>query len=189
MSSALAVAFAAIAAFGGLAGFSAWRRVRSQNRVDNANASVTEATAADKWEKLYGTLQDRVLALETERQEMRAEAALLREAASNAEASAADARLQAQRSRTEKAEAETKVAELEAELARSIARAREERHALRGEFETWMRHHEAERVEERAAYETRIQLLEDRVETLSAQLGQYERRRTSRRHGDEQAAN
>lgn len=190
MSGAIAVVIAAI---GSLAGLSAMIRVRAQNRVDDANASVTEATAADKWEKLYSALQDRVQSLEKEREEMRAAAAELRESASNAEASAADARLEAQRARTEKAQAETqkaaaqtRVAELEAELARSIAAAREERHKLRNEFETWMRSHEAERVTERAAYEKRIQLLEDRVETLSAQLGVVERRhRTDRRNGDD----
>lgn len=160
MNGALTVLFGAIAALGGITGLVSWRRVRAQNRLDNATAENTEADAVKKWQQLYDDLQERVEAME-------GQAAALRDLARGAEASAAAARLEAQRARTEKAEAETRVAELEAELARSIASASEERHALRGEFEEYMRRMEVERLHERQKYEQRIAQLEARVEALS----------------------
>lgn len=155
-------------------GFVAYFRAPSQNRADAAKAGLDEADAVGRWQDLYEGLQERLEVVEQQ-------AAHLRDLARQAEASAASARLEAQKARTQKSEAETRVAELEAELARAIASASEERHALRGEFEAYMRKQDAERLVEREKYEIRIAQLEERVETLSAQLGQTERRGTERR--------
>lgn len=175
-------------------GLVAFLRYRSQNRVDDANAGISEADAVGRWQSLYDALQTRVGHMETdmtlllEKDRAReTEMSSLRDAARAAEASAAEARLEASRARTAKAESDTRVAELEADLARALKEAGDERHALRTDFAEYRIEQEQRELAMRqefearsTAYEATIADLTARVETLSAQLGN-DRRSTDRR--------
>lgn len=146
-----------------LGGLVAFLRYRSQNAVDDANAVQVLAQSANSiYEDSIGALKSRV-------DDMAAQMSELRDRARAAEAAAAEAAAEAARFRVGQAE-------VQAELARVIAEAGTQRHALAGEITA--------RDVKIANLEHEVRSLREELSTLRAQMGESERRAKARRNDD-----
>lgn len=155
------LAILGVLAGGGLIGV--FLRYRSQNRVDDAESTSTLATAAAS---IY---KDSMDALQARVEDMASQMADLRDRARSAEAAAAEAAAEAARFRTGQAE-------VQAELARVIAEAGVQRHALQNEITA--------RDVRISNLERELAAVREELATLRARLGESERRSRPRRSGD-----
>lgn len=159
---------------------------RHEHRQRDAEASHTEADTehiraeteqakaetAQNWQTVYektiDAFEERVAAMEREMSQ-------LRDHARSAEAAAKEAQADAAKFRAAAATADARLAKVQAELAATIARASEERHALVNDLRGLKLQLDAKDIE--------LAKLRAEFETLRAQLGHVERRRTERRDG------